>query len=203
MSTSPKPALAPVTDCLSNTADLLPFPYDLVSESGVSDPSTSRSVKAKVAVSAAISQDDQRLAEIRREAQEQARKMFDEQLGRERSGIAQALAQFTRDRAAYFEKVEAEVVQLALSIARKILHREAQVDTLLLAGIVRIALEQVDKATGVTLRVHPQNADDWRHYLTTRLDPADVPEILNDPKQPVDSCTLETAMGVTSFGLDV
>ena len=57
--------------------------------------------------------------------------------------------QFTRDRASYFQKVEGEVVQLALGIARKILHREAQLDPLLLAGIVRVALEKIDGATGV------------------------------------------------------
>ena len=49
-------------------------------------------------------------------------------------------------------------MQLALSIARKILHREAQLDPLLLAGIVRVALEKIDGATEVVLRVHPQKS---------------------------------------------
>ncbi len=117
--------------------------------------------------------------------------------------MAAGLSQFTRDRAAYFQKVEAEVVQLALNIARKILHREAQVDPLLLAGIVRVALEKIDGATGVVLRINPQNGAEWRRYLSTRLEPPDVPEIIEDPAQPVDSCALETSMGTARIGLDV
>ncbi len=130
-------------------------------------------------------------------------KSFEERLTRERSTLASALAQFTRDRAAYFQKVEGEVVQLALSIARKILHREAQLDPLLLAGIARVALEKIDGATGVVLRIHPRDAADWRRYLTTQLEAADLPEIVEDPAQSPESCTLETSMGTAAIGLEV
>jgi flagellar assembly protein FliH len=39
----------------------------------------------------------------------------------------------------YFVRAEAEIVQLALAIAAKILHREAQVDPMLVATLVRMA----------------------------------------------------------------
>jgi len=143
------------------------------------------------------------LAQARQEGQAEARKTFDDQLARERASLAAALAQFTRDRAAYFEKVEGEVVQLALSIARKILHRESQLDPLLLAGIVRVALEKIDGATGVVLRIHPQNAVPWRQYLTSHLEPSDLPEIVEDPAQELDRCTLETSMGTAVVGMEV
>ena len=143
------------------------------------------------------------LAQARQEGQAEARKTFDDQLARERASLAAALAQFTQDRAAYFEKVEGKVVQLALSIARKILHREAQLDPLLLAGIVRVALEKIDGATGVVLRVHPQNAAAWRQYLTTHLQPSDLPEITEDPAQELDRCTIETSMGTAVLGVEV
>jgi flagellar assembly protein FliH len=132
-----------------------------------------------------------------------AQKTFEEQSGRERSAIAAALAQFTRDRADYFAKIEGQVVELALAIARKILHREAQLDPLLLAGIVRVALEKIDGATGVTLRVHPQNAADWRRYLATHLEPSDLPQFAEDPSLPLDQCTLQTSMGTAALGLEV
>jgi flagellar assembly protein FliH len=138
----------------------------------------------------------------RQEGAAEARKVFEEQLARERASLAAALQQFTRDRAAYFPRIEGEVVQLALSIARKILHREAQLDPLLLAGIVRVALEKIDGATGVRLRVHPENAPDWRRYLSIHLEPADLPEIVEDASQPPDSCSLETAMGTAAVGLE-
>lgn len=143
------------------------------------------------------------LAQARQEGQTDARQAFDDQLARERASLAAALALFTRDRAAYFEKVEGEVVQLALSIARKILHRESQLDPLLLAGIVRVALERIDGATGVVLRVHPQNAAAWRQYLTTHLQPSDLPEIAEDAAQEPGCCTLETSMGTAVIGMEV
>jgi flagellar assembly protein FliH len=142
-------------------------------------------------------------AQGRQEGQAQAGRIFEEQLGRERSALGAALAQFTRDRATYFQKVEGEVVQLALSIAHKILHREARLDPLLLAGIVRVALEKIDGATGVVLRIHPRDAADWRRYLSTHLEPANLPQIVEDPAQPPEHCTLETSMGTSLIGLEV
>jgi flagellar assembly protein FliH len=186
-----------------------PFLYDVIPASapnrasgtaaGIDDLSQSGGREADAAVAA---REAQIRAEARREGQAEARKSFDEQLTRERAHLADALVVFTGDRAAYFQKVEAEVVQLALSIARKVLHREAQVDPLLLAGIVRVALEKIDGATGVRLRIHPQSASDWRRYLTANLQPADMPEIVEDPAQQPDCCTLETSMGTASIGLE-
>ena len=36
-----------------------------------------------------------------------------------------------------------------------------------------------------------------------QLDPADRPEIVEDPAQPLDRCTLETSMGTAMIGLEV
>jgi flagellar assembly protein FliH len=209
MSSSPSRAPAPGSPKAPEfSAAMQPFPYDSIPPgassrrsgadglAGFSDPATDGATEA-----AAL--ETQARAQGRQEGLSETRKVFDEQLGRERSSLAAALAEFTRDRATYFQNVEGEVVQLALSIARKILHREAQLDPLLLAGIVRVALEKIDGATGVVLRIHPENAADWRRYLATQLDPADRPEIVEDPDQPPDRCTLETAMGTAVIGLEV
>jgi flagellar assembly protein FliH len=139
----------------------------------------------------------------REEGQAEGRKIFEDQLAKERSALAAALTQFARDRALYYQNVETEVVQLALSVARHILHREAQIDPLLLAGVVRVALEKIEKATGVTLRIHPHNADGWRRFLSLRLDPADMPEIAEDAAVAPDRCILETAMGTAELGMEV
>jgi flagellar assembly protein FliH len=209
MSSSPSRAPAAIPASAPKfSAALQPFPYDSIPPgasgrrsvadglAGFSDPATEGAAEA-------AARETQARAQGRQEGLNEARKIFDEQVERERLNLAATLAQFTRDRATYFQKVEGEVVQLALSIARKILHREAQLDPLLLAGIVRVALEQIDAATGVVLRIHPENAAEWRRYLATRLDPADRPEIVEDPAQPPDRCTLETSMGRALIGLEV
>lgn len=133
----------------------------------------------------------------------EGRAKFDERLAKEREVLAQALTDFARDRAAYYQKMEEECVRLALSIARKVLHREAQVDPLLLMGIVRVALEKMEGATGVALLVHPQQAEDWRRYLASRLDPADLPEIVEDPAIELEQCRLRTSMGTSELSLEL
>jgi flagellar biosynthesis/type III secretory pathway protein FliH len=217
MSTSPK--LSPLRDSPARGAARQPatastydsFPYDVVPLEGV----LRRPTEGKPALGYTATGDEnpetddpaareaQARAQGQSEGQATAYKAFQEQLARERAGVAATLAGFARERAAYFEKVEAEVVQLALAIARKILHREAQVDPLLLAGIVRVALDQIEGATGVRLRVHPQKTEEWRRFFAAQLDPANIPEIIGDPAQPPDRCTLETSMGTAVLGLEV
>jgi flagellar assembly protein FliH len=207
MSTSPSrspQAAAPLEPV--SLPELLPFPYDSIPAGtgrGTMTMTMMEGFSGGGGAAATATREAQVLAQARQEGQAEARKVFEDQLGRERASLAAALAQFTHDRAAYFQTVEAEVIQLALSIARKILHRESQLDPLLLAGIVRVALEKIDGATGVVLRIHPQNAGGWRQYLTTHLDPADLPEIVEDPAQEPDCCALETSMGTAVVGLEV
>jgi len=120
-----------------------------------------------------------------------------------RAQVAAALAGFAQERAAYYGQVEREVVQLALSIARKVLHREAQVDPLLLAGIVRVALEQLGSGTEVLVRVHPAQAQSWKAYLAQALDPRNLPQVVEDPALEPDRCVLQTLLGTTEIGLEV
>ena len=208
MSTSPSRSPAALPLERKAVAEFQPFPYDSIPKStprGTTMEGLAGGLRDWPADSAAdaAAREAQALAQGRQEGQAEAGKAFEDQLARERASLSTALAQFTRDRAAYFQKVEGEVVQLALSIAGKILQREAQLDPLLLAGIVRVALEKIDGATGVVLRIHPQEGPDWRRYLSTHLEPADLPEIVEDPAQPPDRCSLETSMGTATLGLGV
>jgi flagellar assembly protein FliH len=215
MSTSARQAPVTAANIVSDNVDqvssrIQPFPYNPIPHGSTTRPAIvenfaegvrGRSTSDGNAEDMAA-REAQARAQGRAEGLSEAGKKFEDQLARERASLAAALQQFTRERAAYFQKVEGEVVQLALSIARKILHREAQLDPLLLAGIVHVALEKIDGATGVRLCVHPNNAADWRGFLTTHLEPADLPEIIEDPAQELDRCTLETSMGTAVIGLE-
>jgi flagellar assembly protein FliH len=204
MSTSPRLAPDPVARrAPTRPREPQPFPYYALPADASPHEHSTDPARIKAAEDTVATREAQARQLGQAEGEAAARKSFDEQLARERSGVAAALAEFTRDRAAYFQKIEAEVVHLALSIARRILHREAQVDPILLAGIVRVALEKIDGATGVRLRLHPQNTANWQRYLALHLEPADLPEIVEDPAQPPDRCTLETAMGTAEIGLEV
>lgn len=126
------------------------------------------------------------------EGKAQARSEFEQTL-------AAAIENFSAERDTYFRNVEAEVVQLSLAIARKILHRESQVDPLLLQGVIRVALEKVATSTAVKLRVHPVQAPLWQEYFSRNADMPMVPEIVGDASLELGQCMLETSMGVTDL----
>jgi flagellar assembly protein FliH len=139
----------------------------------------------------------------RQEGAAEARTHFEKELATCKAVLLEALQAFAREREAFYEKVEGEVVTLALSIARKILHRETQVDPLLLLGMVRVALEKIEASTKVMLRVHPQRAAEWREYFGRSIDVRDIPEIVDDPGLMPDRCILETQLGTTELGWEV
>jgi len=211
MSTSPSlsPSLpAPQVAAATAGLEALPFRYDEASGNILhrhlpGEPLSAGSDPAAASAAAATEREARARESARQQGEAQARAGFEEQLGRERAGIAAAISQFACERAAYYQKLEEEVVKLSLGIARQILHREAQVDPLLLMGIVRVALERIEGATGVELVVHPQNSSDWRRFLASRMEPAELPEIVEDPAMPADRCAIRTSMGTTELGLEV
>lgn len=137
----------------------------------------------------------------RMEGEARARASFEQQVEAMRKSVASAIDKFARERLEYFLAVEQEVVQLAFSIARRILRREAQIDPLLLAGMVRVALEQTAQATNVTVRVHPHQVSDFRMYFARHLQ--DPPEVIEDASLPSDGCVLQTSLGKTEIGPEI
>lgn len=198
---SAKPGLGLSSAQTGEASAARPFPYDAVSRQRPAGFDGLTGVEPDREQAAA--REVQAREQGRQQGQAEVRRVFEELLAKERSSLAAAIEGFRKDRAAYFEKVEAEVVQLALSIARKILHREAQVDPLLLAGIAKVALEKLDGATRVTLRLHPQNAHTWSVFLAAQLQPGRMPEMVEDAQQPLERCALETSLGSTNLGLEV
>jgi flagellar assembly protein FliH len=139
----------------------------------------------------------------RREGEAQGRAAGEAHLAEVRASVDAALAGFARDRGQYYQQVETEVVQLALAIARKILHREAQVDPLLLAGLVRITLEKIESATQVVVRVHPQQVSECRSYFAHQMEAGQVPDVVEDAAVQKDHCVLQTALGTTEVAVDL
>jgi flagellar assembly protein FliH len=184
--------------------EALPFAYREVAGGG-----GRRDALPTVSPSAARVPDAQSAAAREAQAREAGRQQgeregcakLEEQLGRERAGILKAVQDFSAERAAYYQKIESEAVQLALSIARKILHREAQVDPPLLMGIVRVALDRIEGATGVALSV-PGQAAEWRAYFAAHMTGGSAPEVVEDSKLANGQCVLKTSMGTAELGLE-
>jgi flagellar assembly protein FliH len=144
---------------------------------------------------------DERVKVARAEAATQARQEYEQKLEAARTSIAATLRAFETERAEYYARVEAEVVQLALAIAAKILHREAQVDPMLVAALVRMAMEKMRDGSSVTVRVGRGNGKRWKEFFD-RQPGASRFEVVEDEGLSNEDCVVETELGSTNFGLD-
>jgi flagellar biosynthesis/type III secretory pathway protein FliH len=122
-------------------------------------------------------------------------------LERTKAAVSAALADFARQRDTYFQEIEAEVISLSLSVVRKILNREAQVDPLVLKGVVRAALERLAAGTAVRLYVPPLQAENWRRLLAAEAGLPSV-EVIEDPAAGGQQCRIETDMGNTHLSVE-
>lgn len=146
-----------------------------------------------------------RIARERAEAAAQVelklRQELEQKLQAAQAAIAKSAQEFAAQRNEYFTRVEAEIVQLALSIAAKILHREAQVDPMLVATLVRMAVERMREQSGVTVRVGVGRAATWAQHFAGKPNLAHV-QIVEDAQLGPSDCVLQTELGSANFGLE-
>ncbi len=193
MSTSSSPAVS-----ATQAEKLQPFPY--VEACGSPGAAGTLSCLQKAESDLVEKEQAARLAG-QREGETRARQMFAGEVEQLRGTLGAALSDFSEERHAYYQQVEREVVQLSLNIARSILHREVQIDPLLLAGMAHAALEKIETGTKVALRVHPQAAEAWRGYFESRMTPGEAPEIVEDAALAPDRCLIQTSLGATELGI--
>jgi|HubBroStandDraft_1064217.scaffolds.fasta_scaffold09753_2 flagellar assembly protein FliH len=170
---------------MSLSAEAEPSPPLVI---GVSEEEVGRRIQ--LARDAAVAEADQRVRiECERASQNAQRK------------VAEALREFSGERAEYFRRVEGEVVRLALSIARKILQREAKLDPTLLSALVRIALDRMQCGSTVQVRVTPEDAELWRRCGDGVGGTAHW-EISSDDTLSPGDCIVETELGTANFGFE-
>ncbi|MGA9671436.1 MAG: FliH/SctL family protein [Terracidiphilus sp.] len=140
-------------------------------------------------------------AEAAEHAELRLRQDYETKLQAARATVATAVSGFEAQRADYFGRVESEVVQLALAIAAKILHRESQVDPMLVATLVRMAIDKMREGSKVTVRVGSRRFAQWKTFFAGQSNAARV-EVVQDSALSEHDCVLETELGSANFGLD-
>jgi flagellar assembly protein FliH len=140
-------------------------------------------------------------AEAAAETEKRLRGEYDARAAAEAAKIRKALDLFLDERKNYFSRIESEVVQLSLAIAAKILHREAQVDPMLVAALVRVAVDKLHDGSSVSVRISPAKAGKWREYLANPLHGSTI-AIIEDAHLTPDDCILETDLGSANFSID-
>jgi flagellar assembly protein FliH len=143
----------------------------------------------------------QERAEAIQQTEQRLRIEFEQRLEAGRGPVAATVSDFGMQRDLYFARAEAEIVQLALAIAAKILHREAQVDPMLVATLVRMAVEKMREGSSVTIRVGPGEVARWKQYFAGQSKDAHV-QVVEDAALSDHDCLVETELGVANFGLD-
>lgn len=134
-------------------------------------------------------------------AEEALQRTFEEHEEHSNRRMLQRIAEFEKAQKEYFSRVESEVVQLALAIAGKILHREAQVDPMLVSAIVHLALGQLKEGSCAKIRVNPEQGKKWREYVASLKMNLDV-KVVEDLDLEKGDCVLETELGMVNFSLD-
>jgi flagellar assembly protein FliH len=147
----------------------------------------------------ALTRMDAARADARVEARTEWETELSERVAEERGMVVRACEEFARERVKYFAGVEAEVVKLALAIAARVLHREAQVDSMLLTAAVRVALEKVAEDSAVVLRVPVEDVERWRGVVARESESA--VRLVGDEKLGAGECVLDTSVGRVELGV--
>ena len=90
-------------------------------------------------------------------------------------------------------------MKLALAIAARVLHREAKLDPLLLAGVVRVALEKVQEDSATVLRVPASELEKWKEIFAAGARIA--VQLVGDERLAAGECVLETSVGKVELGV--
>jgi flagellar assembly protein FliH len=133
----------------------------------------------------------------KRQGEEQARAEFQPVLERLNTSITEVLAM----RPGLRLSAERDVVQLALLIARKVLHRQLSVDEEALNAIARVAFERLTRSESYRVTVHPQFATAVTSALAGSHS-ARV-QICADPNTALGTLTIHSAEGTIDASVDV
>jgi flagellar assembly protein FliH len=114
--------------------------------------------------------------------------------------LAQTVDEIGALRGGLIQKTERQVVQLALAIAARIVHREVATDTELLVAMARVALDRLGDSPAATIRLNPE-----QHAALTatrRLDRHGAVALVPDPAVAPGGCLVESGYGTMDMSVD-
>jgi flagellar assembly protein FliH len=152
---------------------------------------------------------DARLAALEREAFAQGFAQG-ERAGAEASAVqaeamlrrmAQAVEEIAGLRHRIARETEQQMVQLALTVARRVIQREVTVDRELVMAIARVAIDRVGDAAHVTVRL---NAEDHAAILAANYEgwPGGHVTLVADTRLPRGGCRVESELGNIDAGIE-
>ena len=99
-------------------------------------------------------------------------------------------------------QAEADLLRLALAIAKKILHRELNSDPDSIAGLIKAAIEKIRVQEILKIRIHPQHHPALQQILA-QMATGTQTDIFPDPKLPPGGVVVETTRGEFDASVDL
>ena len=115
--------------------------------------------------------------------------------------LAQTIEELTTLRAEMIHQTERQMVQLALAIARRIVHREVSLNQDLLIAMARVALDRLGDSAQVTVKLNPEEFAATGAARVAQLGSAHV-TVVSDSRVPRGGCRVESALGTMDAGVD-
>jgi len=119
--------------------------------------------------------------------------------------LRQALLQLQTLRQDTYQRIEKEVVELALAIARKVICREIAVDKEVVVCVAREALAKVEDPGRITLKLNPSDLQfihETKYQLSDII--GNIDNITLEPEDSIQSggCVVETDLGQIDARID-
>lgn len=132
----------------------------------------------------------------RRQGEEKARADLQPVLDRLNASIAETVAMRSDVR----RRAEKDVVELALLIAKRVLHRQLMVDTEALTALARVAFDRLARSESYRVTVHPQFANAISRALTAT--PGTHVHVEPDPNCALGALVIHSADGAIDASVD-
>jgi flagellar assembly protein FliH len=113
--------------------------------------------------------------------------------------LKQTVGELQALRAEMIHKTERQVVQLAIAMARRIVHREITLDQELLTAMARVALDRLGESANATIRLHP---DDYAATAASQGEATGVVRIVADPMVRRGGCMVHSEFGLIDVSAD-
>jgi flagellar assembly protein FliH len=115
--------------------------------------------------------------------------------------LTETLDELTSLRAQMIHQTEHQMVQLALAVARRVVHREISLDRDLLVAMARVALDRLGESAQVTVRLSPEDFEATAGARASQWTGTNV-TVVADSRVSRGGCRIDSDLGVMDAGAD-
>jgi flagellar assembly protein FliH len=115
--------------------------------------------------------------------------------------LTETIEELANLRTQMIHQTERQMVNLALSVARRIVHREVSIDQDLLLAMARVALQRLGDSAVVTVRLHPEEHAATVGQQTEQFTGTNV-TVVADARVPRGGCRIESDFGAMDVGVE-